>query len=97
MSNPYRIVTLSAALGIVALLSGCAKEPISTSRTDNDLFRLQLIFTTPEGCKVYRFEDAGQFRYLTTCVGAVAGGHRERAGKSSHWRTDEVQTTEVDP
>lgn len=51
---------------VLLALVGCAKDPISTSNTDNSNFQVELLFTH-EGCRVYRFIDSDR-RYFTNCT-----------------------------
>ena len=60
--------------GILAglvIVSGCSKEAAETKRTDNENFRVERLFTV-DGCTVYRFHDAGDARYFSSCAGAVS-------------------------
>jgi hypothetical protein len=54
-------------LGLI-LLSSCAKDPVSTSQTDNSNVPVALLFTNKE-CSVYRFYDDGHYHYYTDCSG----------------------------
>lgn len=76
---------------LLALLPfvGCTTKAISTARTDNDRIQVDLLFTH-EGCKVYRFEDAGYFRYYAVCGGAATVSSRVQVDKTS--RPDELPT-----
>lgn len=52
-------------------LFGCAKSGVSTTKTDNPSVSLDLICTTPEGAKVYRFYDCNHFVYVTVLPGST--------------------------
>lgn len=55
-------------LPLLFLLSGCAKDPVSTERTTNSDIAVELLFEH-EGVKVYRFIDGGRFVYYTDARG----------------------------
>lgn len=75
------------------LLAACTAEPITTNRTDNPEIALDLLLTSPEGCKVYRFEDEGRHRYFAACPNAtVMSSHTEAAGKMIVTVPEEVST-----
>lgn len=48
------------------LFYSCAKDPVSSSITDNPGIEAELLFTH-EGCKIFRFRDSGHLNYFTTC------------------------------
>ena len=75
---------------VALLLTGCAKDPISTSATDNAQFKLEALFTH-DGCTIYRFMDNGYYHYWTNCKGTIDS--RVHTGKTS--RPDNVVTDEV--
>jgi hypothetical protein len=52
---------------ILITLFGCAKNPETSSIAGKD-FKVDTLFTH-EGCRVYRFSDAGNFRYYSDCRG----------------------------
>lgn len=55
-----KIVTL------LALLAGCAKDPINSTISDNPNVIVDKLFTH-DGCSVYRFQDNGYTHYFTNC------------------------------
>lgn len=61
-----------ALLSILAistvLLVGCQKEPEASTRQGN--FKVEKLFTTPEGCTVSRFQD-DRTVYFTDCRGST--------------------------
>lgn len=61
-------------------LMGCAKDPITTNKTDNEDVEVSLLFTH-DSCKVYRFYDGGRFHYFTNCNSTITS-HSESCGKS---------------
>lgn len=92
MSNvqTYLRLTVLAAL----LLTGCAKEPVSTARTDNGGINVELLFTH-EGCRVYRFYDS-RYHYFTDCRGSVVSTWTENCGKNCTRTLEEEIATRVD-
>lgn len=59
---------VAIALGLLAL-AGCEKQAETTTRAGVD-FEVDKLFTI-EGCTVFRFFDAGNFRYFTNCSGST--------------------------
>lgn len=53
------------------VLTGCAKDPIAISQTDNFDIKLDKLFTH-DGCNIYRFEDGGRDHYYADCRGNVS-------------------------
>ena len=47
------------------LLCGCAKDPISSNRTQNKDFIVEFLFEY-EGIRVYRFYDNGRYHWFTS-------------------------------
>lgn len=77
------------ALAAVTLaLSGCARDPVEISRTDNPEIVVHKLFEH-EGCKMYRFEDAGSKVYYSDCTGST----QNRVGKHGK---NQVSTTRAD-
>ncbi len=52
---------------ILMFACACAKSPASRSATNNVEIPVDFLFEH-EGCKVYRFLDAGYYRYFTNCT-----------------------------
>lgn len=71
------------------LLVGCAKDPLSTSRSDNPSFSPDLLFQH-DGVKVYRFRDAGRYIYYTDARGHTS--YIVPEGKTT--RVESVETAE---
>ena len=62
-------------------LAGCANEPIEQSQTNNPAIRISLLFEH-DGCRVYRFADAGHSRYFVKCAsGSGTVSWNEYCGK----------------
>ncbi|NTF17991.1 DUF4884 domain-containing protein [Agrobacterium rubi] len=78
---------IALALGAVAL-SGCARDPMETSRTDNPAIVVERLFEH-EGCIMYRFMDGGSYVYYSNCQGST----QSRQGK--HGKS-QVSTTRID-
>lgn len=51
---------------ICLALFGCAKDPISTSASNNSGISVDKLFKH-DGCTVYRFSDSGHNHYFTKC------------------------------
>lgn len=54
------------------LLVGCAKDPISSTRTPNSNVRADLL-TVIDGCNIWRFYDVGEYRYFARCSDGAIG------------------------
>lgn len=54
------------AVVLTTVVLGCSADAIRTTPTDNPGLSLELLLTTPEGCKVYRFHDE-YARYVAVC------------------------------
>jgi len=52
------------------VIVGCrSQRPLTTSRSDNNrTYTVDFLFEH-DGCKVYRFYDAGNYVYFTNCKG----------------------------
>lgn len=75
------------------LLAGCARQELSTARTDNPNFTPDRLFTQ-DGCTVYRFLDAGRYHYFATCPGSSLS-HHYSCGKGCS-REESFPTVESD-
>jgi hypothetical protein len=72
-------IPLLCAIGLsLCLLVACGKNGEERKQV-NPEFLVDKLFTT-EGCTVYRFSDAGSFRYFTNCGGSASW--QEGCGKS---------------
>lgn len=67
------------------LLSACAKKalPVESNSSNNPEIRVDTLFTK-DGCTMYRFYDAGYYRYYVRCTGAVSSSTlwNETCGKA---------------
>lgn len=65
---------IKISLLMVTLLSGysCSvQSPLTSTKADNNkTYTVQYLFEH-DGCKVYRFQDDGNFVYFTNCKGDV--------------------------
>ena len=83
--------TIAIAAACVAL-AACAKDPVSVAPTNNPDVSAALLFSV-DGCKVYRFEDAGAYRYFATCPNStVMSSHTVQCGKTRCTHFDDVST-----
>lgn len=69
---------LAALAAVVMVLGGCGKQAESSTAAGVE-FRVDKLFTV-DGCTVYRFRDAGYYRYFTNCSGST--DWTERSGKT---------------
>jgi hypothetical protein len=56
----------SAILLAGALIYGCASDGVQTVQTNNHDIHVTFLFEH-DGCKVYRFMDAGNYIYYANC------------------------------
>jgi len=64
-------------------LAGCAADPISTHKTDNQNVSVDLLFEH-DGCTVYRFYDDGRYHYYAKCPNASASTTtQQQSGKTT--------------
>ena len=93
----YRRVTSVGVLCIALLgsvfFSGCAKDPISTERSNNSQIEVELLFEK-DGVKVYRFTDNGRYIYYTDARGRTEWTTTHNNGKTSTTRRHGVETVE---
>lgn len=63
-----KLLFFPTLLALVLLLScGATKRPISKTRAyNNQNFFIEYLFEH-DGCKVYRFQDQGNYVYFTNC------------------------------
>lgn len=83
-----KLLTISL---LAILLAGCAKESIETEQKGE--FKVELLFEK-NGCKVYRFVDAGEYIYWSDCSGRVGYNQRttHHTGKSTYTTTKYIQS-----
>jgi len=60
----------------LVLCFSCAKDAQKVVETTNTNFKVELLFIK-DGCKVYRFEDAGHYVYFTDCKGNTQSSFSE--------------------
>lgn len=72
------LIVAALATSLLAL-AGCGKPAESSVRAGSD-FKVDKLFTV-DGCTVYRFSDAGHWRYFTNCSGSTA--YTNTVGKSA--------------
>lgn len=61
-------------IALVALLS-CKRDAVESTETNNAEFEVDFLFEN-DGCKVYRFYDAGRYVYYTDCRGTASSSYR---------------------
>lgn len=65
----YGIALASLVLVMGLVLSSCEpRRPLKEASTNNSTYKVDLLFTDSEGCRVYRFEDHGYSIYYTNCT-----------------------------
>ena len=65
------IKTLLLILFVIVLNSCVSIQPVTRSAPDNNkAYQVDYLFEH-EGCKVYRFNDRGNYVYFTNCTGDV--------------------------
>jgi hypothetical protein len=80
-----RILLYPAALFMAFMaIESCAfipqQTPISTKPSANNKdYKVSFLFEH-DGCKVYRFEDRGEFIYFTSCNGETMKTQRDTSG-----------------
>lgn len=76
-----KLAKLAALSALALVLSGCGKDPVFTSSTDNPNVAVSKMFEF-EGCTVYRFKDAGNYVYYSNCPGTTQSFRTESCGKN---------------
>lgn len=92
-NRSLRLWALALATGSALWLSGCAKDPMSTERTDNSNITVDLLFEK-DGVKVYRFTDSGRSIYYTDARGSTQWSTTHSNGKNNYSETHTVPTTQ---
>lgn len=75
-----------AAIVAVLLLGSCAQSPENTGKAGKDI-TVDFLFEY-EGCRVYRFSDAGVLRYYANCRGGFSRSQSDywvSTGKSGYY------------
>lgn len=57
---------VTAIIVTAIALAGCGERPVERTSTNNAAIKVDTLFTK-DGCTVYRFEDAGRYRYFVRC------------------------------
>lgn len=67
-----KIIRITALIIIAVSFYSCfSQRPLSRERPDNNrTYRVEYLFEH-DGCRVYRFRDAGHYVYFTNCGGDV--------------------------
>jgi hypothetical protein len=79
---------MGKAILIMLFFTSCAKIAERQADSTKPDFDVEKLFTS-EGCAVYRFYDAGHFRYFANCNGSV--NHTQQCGKNCT-RTETIPT-----
>lgn len=69
-----------SALVIAFILVSCGHEGVETNKTNNPDMHVTLLFEH-DGCKIYRFTDAGEYIYYADCRGSASVSWNELEGK----------------
>lgn len=65
------VKTLIISISVLGFVSCMSNEPIvSSAPVNNQTYQVDYLFEH-EGCKVYRFQDRGNYVYFTNCTGDV--------------------------
>lgn len=72
------------------LLTSCAKQAKQATQEGN--FVIELLFEK-DGCKMYRFYDAGRYIYWSNCEGKTQYKKNQNTGKSQYTKKIESITT----
>jgi hypothetical protein len=68
------------SLAFIALESCVFQRPVSTKTASNNKdYKVSFLFEH-DGCKVYRFEDRGEFIYFTSCNGETMKTQTDTSG-----------------
>lgn len=87
-----KITTIILSILTSIILSSCNKAAQETTPTTNSAIKVDLLFEK-DGCKIYRFNDAGHNVYWSDCRGKVESVYNESSGKSSHEVRIQNETT----
>ena len=80
-----------ASLLVILLLAACGKEALETRRQVENGVEVGLLFTN-DGCNIWRFEDAGRYRYYADC-GSISSSYQETRVRSTGKTTTTYQVT----
>lgn len=96
------VLMVVAIVLLVLLFSGCANKPVEGDLpTNNTNVPVDLLFER-DGCRMYRFFDAGHYRYFVTCERSSASVSWQYTqcqsngkSRSCHVHSDDIQTVVV--
>ena len=72
-------------------LTACAKQAEQTEHTGaKETFEVDTLFTK-DSCTVYRFYDAGEYRYFTNCSGGTNWQRCTGSGRNRHCEESGVE------
>lgn len=90
---PIILFSIAAIIGIFLLVHHLNKETPAMESVQSGSFNVEKLFTN-DGCSVYRFHDAGYYRYYSKCSGSTSSdtsySYSESCGKNC---TREVKTS----
>lgn len=78
-----RRLGLTCALAAALLVTGCAKNPVSTNSTSNPNVEVDKLFTF-DGCTIYRFTDNNNYIYYSKCGSSSDVSWQQPKGKTSY-------------
>lgn len=70
-----KLFIIGAVLALSSLINSCAETAIKSEVTSGNGIKLELLFEK-DGCKVYRFYDAGYLIYWSDCSGRIEYDYR---------------------
>ncbi len=73
-----RVVLMTFA---ALVLVSCAKDPVQVGQSNNGSINVEVLFDF-DGCRMYRFSDAGRYVYFSKCQ-LSSGASWDEGGKSS--------------
>jgi len=86
------MIRVVAAAVVCLALAACEGKPLAQAQTENAEFQVAFLFEH-DGCRVYRFRDAGYRHYFTDCRGSTATTHARLIGKTYVNEPEEIQST----
>lgn len=80
-----RVMSIGVLCLLLAISAACAKDPVSKEDTNNPDVPVATLFDY-DGCRVYRFKDAGQWIYFAKCGSSVQAFWNEAhsAGRTTY-------------
>ncbi len=77
------------------LLVGCAEDAQEQSASSTPNFSVGMLFET-EGCRVFRFQDAGHLHYFVRCrprdSASTSATQTYTDGKNTHTEVEDIPT-----